>query len=281
MINLFTCLVHESPDVIWDTVRNLRHLDPTSHILLYNNSGDAELLTAPRFSSDPYVNIYPTPEIHPYGILHGYMLDCMRWACQNLKFDTITNVDSDQLLLQPSFTLRLAEVLQAHPNLGLLHSNAHNPGLSARWTAYRYHSPIWTARREMVAWLPFLNKYGSDKAHFPRWAFWPSSVFSRRAAEALLDLIDTSEHLRFLMRRTRIFATEEVILPTLISLLGFDLVPTPFDDTCLRWRAQHSLSLVEESLTVSERLWIHPVPRLWNNPIRSCIRQQYNNYASA
>ena len=34
--NVFAVLVHERPDCVVDLVRNLRHLDPGSQVLLYN-----------------------------------------------------------------------------------------------------------------------------------------------------------------------------------------------------------------------------------------------------
>lgn len=111
LVNIFACLVHEKPDVVWDLVCNLRCLDPASSVLLYNNSGDPSLLEDGRFHADPQVIVYPEPRLHRYGVLHGYMLDCMRWACQNLEFDTLTNVDSDQLLLRPGYTERLTQIL--------------------------------------------------------------------------------------------------------------------------------------------------------------------------
>lgn len=62
MKNVFSCLVHEEPDVIWDLVCNLRCLDPASSVLLYN-SGSASLLENCRFRSDPYV-VYTQTQSH-------------------------------------------------------------------------------------------------------------------------------------------------------------------------------------------------------------------------
>ena len=123
MKNLFACLVHEKPEVIWDLVCNLRCLDPASSVLLYNNSSDASLLAEKHFPSDPHVFVYPQPKKHKYGALHGFMIDCLRWACVDREFDTVTNVDSDQLLLHTGYTERLTEITTQYPNLGLLQSS--------------------------------------------------------------------------------------------------------------------------------------------------------------
>lgn len=283
MKNVFTCLVHEKPDVIWDLVCNLRRLDPTSNVLLYNNSEDVSLLEAYRFHSNPQVIVHPEPQKHRYGVLHGYMIDCMEWACQNTEFDTITNVDSDQLLLRPGYTDRLRQIMEQNPNLGLLQSSPATPLWpnstsgslgSRRFLAY----PQRTALTEFGHWRPFLEKYGDALDRFPLWTFWPGAVFSRRACHGILGLLENSPLLCALVRRSRIHATEEVILPTLVDALGFDLVQTPLDEACLRFRARYSVDTLEESLRLPGRFWMHPVPRDMNDPLRTHLRQHHCNY---
>lgn len=279
-VNIFACLVHERPNVIWDLVANLRCLDPTSSVLLYNNSHDASLLQSQRFYNDPQVIVYPEPRLHRYGALHGYMLDCMKWACQNMDFDTITNVDSDQLLLQPGYTERLAHISDQHPNLGLLQSSP----ASSRWPVdilgLPEDRPILThpertALEEAGAWRPFLDKYPNGIYRFPQWTFWPGAAFSRQAAQTILSALDGNLYLRALIKRSRIFATEEVILPTLVDLLGLDLVRTPFDETCLRFKTRYTLDALVESLQRPDRLWMHPVAREIADPVRASLRGHY------
>lgn len=297
--NVFSCLVHERRDVIWDMVCNLRCLDPTSSILLYNNSGTASLLADCRFYSDPYILVYPEPKLHRYGALHGYMIDCLRWACQDRDFDTVTNIDSDQMLLHPGYTEQLAEITAQHPNFGLLQSspaavdwpttgsqNLIPLGFLEGTSASAVISyPQYTALLELKAWVPFLMKFtnGSDHhfsglSHYPKWTFWPGTVFSRQAATAILNLLDTNIYLRALIGRSQIFATEEIVFPTLVSLLGFDLVQTPFDETCLRFQTRYSVDTLEESLRLPDRFWMHPVPRDMEDPLRVRLREHYSDY---
>lgn len=288
--NVFSCLVHEKPDVIWDLVRNLRCLDPASCVLLYN-SGDASLLADCCFHCDPCVFIHPHPKPQRYGALHGYMTDCMEWACQNREFDTITNVDSDQLLLHPGYTERLAQIMEQNPNLGMVRSSPATPQWPTttqgslggrRFLAY----PQRTALTEFGHWRPFLTRYDGALDRFPVWTFWPGAVFSQQACRAILGLLESSPLLRALMRRSRIHATEEVVLPTLIDALGFDLVQTPFDETCLRFQNKHSadtlskysVDTLETSLHLPNRLWMHPVPREINDPLRVRLREHYSDY---
>lgn len=299
MKNLFACLVHEKPDAIWDLVRNLRCLDPASKILLYNNSGSPTLLEDCRFQSDPHVFLYPAPKKHKYGTLHGYMTDCLRWACVDWDFDSVTNVDSDQLLLHPGYTERLTEITMQYPNFGLLQSSPAAVGwptngsqsliplgfLGGESAAAVISYPQFTALNELKAWVPFLMKFtnGSEHhfnglSHFPKWTFWPGTVFSRKAALAILNLLDTNIYLRALIGRSQIFATEEIIFPTLVSLLDLDLVRTPFDETCLRFKTQYSVKALEESLCLPHRFWMHPVPRDLDDPLRAHLREHYCQY---
>lgn len=298
MKNLFACLVHERPDVAWDLVCNLRCLDPASSVLLYN-SGSASLLEDCRFHRAPGVFIHPHPKPQRYGALHGYMTDCLRWACQTQDFDTITNVDSDQLLLHPGYTEQLAKITTQHPNLGMVRSSPATIG----WPTTGSQSliplgfveglsgsavisyPQYTALNEFKAWSPFLMKFGNSSEHhfnglihFPKWTFWPGTVFSRQAAQAILSLLDTNIYLHALIGRSQIFATEEIIFPTLISLLGFDLVQTPFDEACLRFQTRYSNNTLEESLRLPNQFWMHPVPRDMDDPLRTHLRAHYRQY---
>jgi hypothetical protein len=280
-------------------VCNLRCLDPASSILLYNNSGSASLLEDQRFHCNPGVLIHPAPRRHRYAGSHGFMLDCLRWACRDRDFDTVTNVDSDQLLLRPGYSQCLAEAVAPCPNLGMLKSGPLAPGWPTDGTggliplgfagesgapAY-INQPQLTALNELHAWAPFLTRHdaggGYQSAvlrHFPRWSFWPGVVFTRRAALALLDLYDGDLYLRALLGRTQIFAAEEIVFPTLLSLMGLDLVRTPFDEACVRFRTPYTLDALEESLRVPDRFWMHPVPRDMDDPLRARLREHYRNY---
>ncbi len=297
--NVFACLVHEKPDVIWDMVCNLRYLDPASCVLLYNNSGSAALLDDCRFRSDPHVLIYPETKRHPYPWSHGSMLNCMRWACRDRDLDTITNVDSDQLLLRPGYTERLTQVFAQFPNFGMLQSSPVTLGWPADSATALIplgfvgglsgpaviNYPQFTALNELQSWGPFLGKFDrgsgyrySGLNHFPKWSFWPAVAFSRQAAQATLTLYDSDLYLRALLGRTQIFAAEEVIFPTLLSLLGFDLVRTPFDEKYVRFQTIYSVDTLEESLQLPDCFWMHPVPRDMNDPVRMRLRQHYSNY---
>ena len=264
-------------------VSNLRYLDPASYVLLYNNSDDLTLLEDARFHSDAHVLVHPDPQKHRYGTLHGYMIDCMEWACQNMEFDTITNVDSDQLLLHPGYTQCLTRIMEQNPNLGMLQSSPATP----LWPSILPDSfgnrrflahPQRTALTEFGNWRPFLSKCEGALDRFPLWTFWPGTTFSRQACCALLGLLESSLLLRAIIRRSRMFATEEIILPTLVDVLGFDLVRTPFDEACLCFKVAYTEDTLRESLSVPDRFWMHPIPRDLDNPLRAYLREHHQLY---
>src|SRR5437899_2767838 len=95
--NVFACLVHESRECVVDLVRNLRYLDPSSTVLLYDGSPDQQLLA----NGFPFERlgavVHPRPRRMAWGRLHDFALDCMRYAVRHLAFDALTIVDSDQL----------------------------------------------------------------------------------------------------------------------------------------------------------------------------------------
>src|SRR6185503_14121381 len=82
--------------------------------------------------------------------------------------------------------------------------------------------PAMAALEEVELWRPFLRRFRGGEAVFPRWCFWPSTVFTRDAARELTRLFDADAELQRIMEQTQIWATEEVILPTLVGLLGFE-----------------------------------------------------------
>jgi len=109
--NVYACLVHESQECVVDLVRNLRCLDPDSTILLYNGGQDGSLLQ-PRSCFDKLgARIHPSPRPIEAGNVYQFALDCMQFASDELGFDTLTIVDSDQLSLQSGWCEAVAQQL--------------------------------------------------------------------------------------------------------------------------------------------------------------------------
>jgi len=269
--NLNACLVHESPECVLDLVRNLRHADPDAPILLYDGGRDPTLLK--DLPLDRYgAAAHPAPRPMRWGFLHEFALDCMRHALAQIPFDTITFVDSDQLATRTGFAARLARFLADHPRAGLLGS--------AKTPRGRQPSPpAAQALKELDLWRPFLRRFPEGEAKFAHWTFWPGTVFTNHAAQDLVALWDGDRQLRDLMGRSRIWATEEVVLPTLAALLGHEVVQGPGSYDYLKFRARYTPRQLEAALADPEVHWVHPIPRRYDDPLRRHLRERLHGRA--
>jgi hypothetical protein len=270
--NVFACLVHENRECVIDLVRNLHFLDPASLILLYNGGRDSRLLN----DSFPFQRygavIHPAPRPAVWGKLHQFALDCMEWALENHSFDTLTIVDSDQLATRPGYSEYLAGHLNRARHVGLLGNS------TVVQTAGTRIGPAEAALREADLWKPLLQQFPSGEEKYPHWCFWPSTVFIADAARDLVRCFATNDQLRHIMEQTRIWATEELILPTLVALLGYDIGASPCSYDFVQYRVNYSPHYVESALQRQDVFWIHPVTRCYDGPVRKLVRERLNEY---
>ena len=273
--NIFACLVHESQDCVVDLVRNLHALDPASLILLYNGGRDPNLLSDQLTYDRLGAVLHPSPRPVEWGHLHQFALDCMQWACNNHPFDTLTIVDSDQLALRPGYSGYLDTYLKTMPRVGVLanSSNIQLPGTRI--------GPAEAALRERELWRPFLRMFPDGEQKFVHWCFWPSTVFTAEAARALIDVFATNLQLKAIMRHTRIWASEEVILPTLAALLGYEIAVNPCSYDYVQYRVSFTVRHIEAALDRGDVFWVHPIPRRYDDPLRRRIRERWGHYGLA
>jgi predicted O-methyltransferase YrrM len=273
--NIFAVLVHESQDCVIDLIRNLHALDPASLILLYNGGHD------PRFLPDKFpferfgTVVHPTPRPAQWGRLHQFALDCMSWACENHSFDTLTIVDSDQLAIRPGYSEFLAGRLTALPRAGVLGNSrvVEVPGTRI--------GPAEVALREIELWRPLLHEFPAGEEKFVHWCFWPSTVFTADAARDLVALFATNRRLQGIMAQTRIWATEEIIPPTLIALMGYDIFYNPCSYDYVKYRVPFTMPQLETAFDRADVFWIHPVPRRYDDPLRKRVRERFDHYQTA
>ena len=264
--NVFACLVHERPECVADLVRNLRALDPASEILLYNGGKNPGLLSG--FPFERYgAKVHPAPCPQEWGKLHGFALDCLRHALAGPGFDTLTVVDSDQLAVRPGYSEYLGRSLADRPRVGLL---GNSPGIQPRDTKI---GPALAAYREIERWRPLARRLPGGEENLFHWTFWPSTVITAAAGRDLVRLFDEDGELQALLRKSRIWATEEVILPTLVALLGHEVAQNPCSDELVQFRTAYTREQVEQALARPEVFWIHPVPRRYDDPLRQQIRE--------
>ena len=272
--NVFACLVHESPDCVIDLVRNLRFADPASTVLLYNGGPDPNLLRHFPFETLGAV-IVPSPKKMTWGRLHDFALDCMQFALNELAFDTLTIVDSDQLATRRGFSGYIASFITGRNRLAML---ANSPGVLPHTTT---HGPAQTAFREFELWRPYLRRFPYGEQKFVHWSFWPSTVFTNQAAWELTRLFSTDRELSTLLSQSNIWATEELILPTLLALLGYEIAANPCSFDYVQYKMNYSPRDVEAALSRDDVFWMHPVPRNLHDPLRARIRERlgYANLA--
>jgi hypothetical protein len=270
--NIFACLVHESPECIVDLVRNLRYLDPSSTILLYNGGKNPDLLSG-GFPFERYgAVIHPSPRPLEWGTLHDFALDCARFAFDRGPFDTMTIVDSDQLATRPGYSEALATFLSKRPRVGMIASEAGPQPIDS------LVDPVVVAFEEFDLWRPFLRKFPEGESRFVHWTFWPGTVFTRAALRDLVRLFDEDADLRQTLAQSRIWATEEILLPTLTALLGHEMVATPFRHDFVQFRVWFDGKQVDSALSLEDVFWIHPIPRLYSDGRRRYIRERLDHY---
>jgi hypothetical protein len=196
----------------------------------------------------------------------------MRFALATLSFDAMTIVDSDQLALLPGYSRRLAQCLDDAPGIGLL-GNA--PGLQGPDTTV---AAAVTAFREIDLWRPLLRRFHDGESKFVHWSSWPATIFTVSAARDLVALFDRDRVLQTIMEKSEILATEEVILPTLVALLGYTISLGPFSYDFLNYRVRYSTKQIARAMYRSDVYWVHPVARRHGDRVRRLIRARYGDY---
>ncbi len=273
--NVFACLVHEKPECVIDLVSNLRRLDPQSRILLYDGGADGKLLD-PRLPWARWgAEIHPTPRPMRWGRLHDFALDCLRHLGSADAFDVMTIVDSDQLALRAGYSDFLARRLGDREGLGLLSSAPER-----QWPQTTI-PPCVTAHQEIALWRPFLRRFPDGEDKFAHWTFWPATVIAAEAGMALLEMFEQDRDLAELMRASRLWATEEVLFPTLAALLGFRIERNPCAGDFVKYRADFAANDVEAALRRPDAYWMHPVTRQYADPTRMRIRAAHDDYRAA
>ena len=268
--NVHACLVHERPDCVIDLVRNLRRLDPISPILLYDGGPRGDLLD-PALPWDRWgVERVAHPRPMRWGALHGFALDCIDHL-KGRDYETMTIIDSDQLALRAGYGKFLAQRLGDRSNLGLLSSNPAVQGPDTRI------APARTAQAERALWRPFLRRFEDGEAKFAHWSFWPSTVIFRQAGEVMRALFDDPE-LQAILAASKLWATEEVLFPTLAALLGFRVAANPCRQTWVQYRKPYGARDVAAALSASDAFWLHPAPRRLEDPVRKAVRDHHQGY---
>ncbi len=268
--NVYALLAHERPECVVDLVRNLRWHDDVSPILLYDGSAAGDLLDRRLPWARWGVEIVPGPRPMRWGALHGFALDCIAHLGTR-AYDALTIVDSDQLLLRGSYP----DFLATHGGVpGILSSDARPQGRNTRVP------PAHTAHAERGLWQPFLDRFEGGDAAFVHWSFWPGTVIGADCARAIAALF-ADPQLQATLSASRLWATEEILFPTLAKLLGFPVQQNPCRGDWTQYRRRWSTRDLDAARGDPATFWVHPVPRRLDDPLRRHFRALSSQYRRA
>lgn len=271
--NVHAVLVHEAPECVVDLVRNLRFHDPDSPVLLYDGSARGDLLDRRLPWSRWGVEIVPDPRPMRWGKLHGFALDCIAHL-HSRDYDLLTVVDSDQLLLRAGYPRAIAAALGGTVRTSLLSSEP------AHQDAATTQPPCRTAQAEFALWQPFLRRFPQGEERFVHWSFWPATAIGADVARDVARLFADPE-LQAILAASRLWATEEVLFPTLAALLGHTVAANPTALDRVAYRRTWTRADLDRSLADPRAFWVHPVPRVLDHPLRAHLRQRAGQYRTA
>jgi hypothetical protein len=195
----------------------------------------------------------------------------MRFATAELPFDVLTVVDSDQLLLRRGYGACIDDFLREHPGAGVLGTTA---GPQPPTTQV---PPAVTAWRERDLWLPYCRRFVKGEAAFPHWTFWPATVFTAAACADIVAAFDDDELAR-IMQKSAIFATEEVVLPTVAALHGHEVLVNPCSADFVSYKVVYTPAHLQAGMRRPDVFWVHPVPRRYDHPLRRLVRGAHHEY---
>ncbi len=267
--NVFIVAVHESWSCIWDLLKNLRHCEPQSRIVLYNGSHDPDLLKGIPLQ-EWGVEAYPNPRPQYWGRMHHFAMDCMRYALSHGSFDCLTVVDSDQLALRLGYQSYIAAFMaeQATPGMYCF-------GLSGGRPLRQHSLKNRNIEEEKELWRPFLAQFGREPENSFYKGFWPGTVFSRAVCVALVERYDEDALFKEIWENTHLKVVEETLFPTAVAAMGFPVNALPIDSQLVSWQNQYALQTVRRSFSHKKAFWIHPVPRQINHPLRRMIATHF------
>lgn len=270
LANVHALLAHERPECVVDLVRNLRFHDPVSPILLYDGSAAGDLVD-PRLPWARWgVEIVPDPRPMKWGTLHGFALDCLAHL-RDRDFDCMTIVDSDQVMLREGYGGFLGAHFRA---VGVLSSDARRHGPGGRI------GPVNAAHAERALWQPLLDRFDGGDDAFVHWSFWPGTVIGAACGRAIAELF-AQPHVRDIMRVSKLWATEEVLFPTLARMLGFPVNQNPCRGDWTQYKRRWSPRDLDAARSDPRTFWMHPVNRVLDDPLRGHLRTRCAQYRIA
>jgi hypothetical protein len=137
------------------------------------------------------------------------------------------------------------------------------------------------AWQELPLWQPLIRRFAGGERHFVRWCRFPGLVFTAEASEALLSLSESDPALRNVLEHSELWALEEVLFPTLVGLLGLQVLNSPDNGAHLRPDDSGHSPGVHDALANAGTYWMHPVATRYDDPNRAALREHFDQYRPA
>ncbi|MFE9098031.1 hypothetical protein [Streptomyces sp. NPDC007264] len=257
----FVVLDHAPDEYFEDLVRGIRRFCPGADVHWYD-SGPAGL-PAPR----PTVDVPRLECSRPlaYAKVTPFFFDMLEWAADR-GYDYVVNAESDMAFLNDGFEDFLSSAM------------ADSDYLAPRFARKTPRTSRWRPYRSLRPELPELfDILGTDCTNE---AFSPGQVFTPRYVHALLDSPWYPRLREFVARNQepgRSFTLQEVLLPTLVDVLGLRAADYPAHMTaCNRYRPYHAASSVAHAHRRGDVPFVHPVRRDAAHPARRFVRALYD-----
>ena len=94
----------------------------------------------------------------------------------------------------------------------------------------------------------------------------------------LTQFFTEDEQLKQILSRSSIWATEEVILPTLTAVLGHEIGANPCSYDCVKYRWPYTPKQIETALNRHDTFWVHPITRQYEDTLRKQVREWHSYY---
>jgi len=249
----FAILAHADAGIAASQIRNIRRYNADAEIVLYNGGTD------PDFGSTLGVPVCPYSRPLQYGRLERFLLDTALWLeTERVGYDYLVGVDSDVLFVREGFEQALRGAMSDADAMGVNMTMQRSPFELPHWIPGKM---LW---EEWDRWQPFFGTEGFCGT------FNPMQVYTRDTIRRVLaDLTPARRSaLEGLLASSRVFALEELLLPTLALRAGARIRSYPETMAAfVRCGEDMTWEELQRALRTPEAYFLHPARRDAADPV--------------
>lgn len=257
----FVVLDHGPDEYFDDLLHGIRRFCPDAEVYWYD-SGPAG---RPATRQPPDIQRLECSRPLAYAKVTPFFFDILEWAAGR-DYDYVVNAESDMAFVNEGFEDFLASVMA--DNDYLAPRFARKTPKTSRWRPYRSLRPELPELFEILG-IDYTNE-----------AFSPGQVFTPRYIHTLLGSLWYPRLREFIARNQepgKSFTLQEVLLPTLVDVLGLRAADYPAHMTaCNRYRPYHAASSVANAHRRGDVPFVHPVQRDAGHAARQFVRALYD-----